>query len=124
MLLRRIHTRIRWTWDELGRWRTELFLGHSSDNLFTTQPMCQLYLTANVSAIPDSLFAAVFMSECLSDGYSLISIRLAHSTRGTSIHTLMERGISAVEYRTRNQVSPGSNPLCYVSKIVYFRSLH
>ena len=27
--------------------------------------------------------------------------------------SVMERGSSVVECRTRNQVSPGSNPLCY-----------
>ena len=39
----------------------------------------------------------------------------------------MERGSSVVERRTRNQVSPGSNPSLVgptVSKIGHFRSLH
>ena len=37
----------------------------------------------------------------------------------------MERGSSVVECRTRNQVSPGSNPyLLPFRKIGHFRSLH
>ena len=36
----------------------------------------------------------------------------------------MERVVSAVECRTRNQVSPGSNPLSSVSKIGHFSFLH
>ena len=37
----------------------------------------------------------------------------------------MERGSSAVECRTRNQESPGSNPpFATVSKIGHFRSVH
>ena len=37
----------------------------------------------------------------------------------------VERGSSVVECRTRNQVSPGSNPpFATVSKIEHFRSLH
>ena len=37
---------------------------------------------------------------------------------------LMEIGSSAVECRTRNRESPGSNPLCSISKLGHFRSLH
>ena len=33
----------------------------------------------------------------------------------TLVLRAMERGISAVEYRTRHRESPGSNPLCYSS---------
>ena len=36
----------------------------------------------------------------------------------------VERGSSAVECRTRNLVSPGSNPFTTVSKIGHFRSRH
>ena len=35
----------------------------------------------------------------------------------------LEHDSSVVECRTRNQVSPGSNPFAAVSKIGYFRSL-
>ena len=36
----------------------------------------------------------------------------------------MERGSSVVERRTHNRESTGSSPLCYVTKIGHFRSLH
>ena len=52
-------------------------------------------------------------------------LNMVKKTGSVRLHFIVERRSSAVERRTRNQVSPGSNPLfATVSKIGNFRSLH